>query len=82
MGAGCLARASIVGIVSMDLTAIDVTELPGARVGDEVVVLGSQEGPLGTGAITASEIADRLGTISWEVVTQISRRVPRFYREP
>jgi alanine racemase len=75
-------RAPIAGIVSMDLTAVDVTDVPGARVGDEAVVLGPQEGPLGSDAISANELADRLGTIPWEVVTQISRRVPRFYREP
>lgn len=75
-------RAPIAGIVSMDLTSIDVTGIPGARVGDEVVVLGGQEGPLGADAITAEEVATWVGTIPWEVITSISRRVPRFYREP
>jgi alanine racemase len=75
-------RAPIAGIVSMDLTTIDVTDIPGVSVGDEAVVLGSQEGPLGSDSISAAELADRIGTIPWEVVTQISRRVPRFYREP
>lgn len=68
------ARAPIVGIVSMDLTTIDVTHVPGVALGDEVVVLG--------GAIRAEEIAGHMGSIPWEVVTSISRRVPRFYREP
>lgn len=76
------ARAPIAGAVSMDLTMIDVTDLPGAQVGDEVVFLGTQEGPLGREAITAAEIAELSGTIPWEVLTSISRRVPRFYREP
>lgn len=75
-------RAPIAGIVSMDLTTIDVTDIPGIRLGDEVVVLGSQEGPLGSGVITADEIAEQVGTIPWEVLTSISRRVPRFYRQP
>jgi len=75
-------RAPIVGAVSMDMTMIDVTDIPGVSVGDEVVVLGSQEGPLGRGAIEADEIAARSDTIVWEVLTSISRRVPRFYREP
>ncbi len=75
-------RAPIVGVVSMDMTMIDVTEIDDVRVGDEVVVLGSQKGPLGQDLITADEIAARLGTIPWEVLTDISRRVPRFYREP
>ncbi len=75
-------RARIIGTVSMDMTMIDVTDIPGARLGDEAVFLGPQEGPLGKDAITADEIARVAGTISWEVLTSISRRVPRFYREP
>jgi alanine racemase len=46
------------------------------------VVLGEQKGPQGTAVITATEIAEQLGTIPWEVLTAVSRRVPRFYREP
>jgi alanine racemase len=75
-------RAPIAGTVSMDMTMIDVTDIPGARLGDEVVVLGAQEGPLGKDAIGAAEIAAHIGSIPWEVLTSISRRVPRFYREP
>jgi alanine racemase len=75
-------RAPIVGAVSMDMAMIDVTALDGAAEGDEVVVLGAQEGPLGRDAIGADEIASHAGTIPWEVLTSISRRVPRFYREP
>jgi alanine racemase len=75
-------RAPIVGAVSMDMTMIDVTDVPGAEVRDEVVVLGSQDGPLGRGNIGADEIAAQSGTIAWEVLTSVSRRVPRFYREP
>jgi alanine racemase len=75
-------RAPIVGAVSMDMTMIDVTDLPGACVRDPVVVLGAQEGPLGREAIGASEVAAKGDTIPWEVLTSVSRRVPRFYREP
>jgi len=75
-------RAPIVGVVSMDMTMIDVTDVDGARMGDEVVLLGAQKGPLGSDAITAEEIAKRLDSIPWEVLTAVSRRVPRFYREP
>ena len=75
-------RAPIVGVVSMDMTMIDVTDVDGACMGDEVVVLGSQKGPLGQDAINAEEIAAHLETIPWEVLTSVSRRVPRFYREP
>lgn len=74
-------RAPIVGRVSMDLVTIDVTDLPGAAVGDEAVILGEQQGPLGKGAIRAEEIASIEGTIPWEVLTSVSRRVPRFYRD-
>ena len=49
---------------------------------DEAVVLGAQDGPLGKDLITADEVAAHAGTIAWEVMTSISRRVPRFYREP
>lgn len=75
-------RVPIVGAVSMDMTMIDVTDVPGVRVGDECVVLGSQRGPSGESTIRADEIARELGTIPWEVLTNVSRRVPRFYREP
>ena len=75
-------RAPIVGAVSMDMSMLDVTDLPGVSVRDEAVVLGSQEGPLGKDCVSADEIADHAGTIPWEVLTSISRRVPRFYREP
>ncbi len=67
-------RVPIVGIVSMDLTTVDVTSVPNVALGDEVVVLG--------GGIRAEEIATHMGSIPWEVITSISRRVPRFYREP
>ena len=75
-------RAPIAGTVSMDLTMIDVTDVPGVRLGDESVFLGQQEGPLGKDTIGAAEVAAHTGTIPWEVLTSISRRVPRFYREP
>lgn len=75
-------RCPIVGAVSMDMSMIDVTDIPGVALRDEVVVLGAQEGPHGKDAITAEEIATQAGTIAWEVLTSISRRVPRFYREP
>lgn len=75
-------RVPIAGTVSMDLTMLDVTDVPGVRVSDEAVVLGAQEGPLGRDAITALEVAQLTGRIPWEVLTSVSRRVPRFYREP
>jgi alanine racemase len=44
--------------------------------------MGRQKGEFGEDAIDASEIAEQLGSIPWEVLTSVSRRVPRFYREP
>lgn len=75
-------RAPIAGVVSMDLTTLDVTDVEGVRIGDEAVVIGSQKGPLGEDSIGAAELAATCGTIPWDVLTAISRRVPRFYREP
>jgi alanine racemase len=75
-------RAPIVGVVSMDMTMVDVTNVEGASTGDECVILGSQRGPQGEATITAAEVARQLDSIAWEVLTNISRRVPRFYREP
>lgn len=76
------AYAPIVGTISMDMFMVDVTELQGVSMRDEVVILGHQQGPLGAGFIGSDEIADRTDTISWEILTGISRRVPRFFREP
>ncbi|MGZ5431410.1 MAG: alanine racemase, partial [Thermoanaerobaculia bacterium] len=66
-------RAPVVGRVSMDLVTIDVTDVPDAAVGDEVVLLGD--------GITAEELAAKLDTISYEVFCNVSKRVPRLYRE-
>jgi alanine racemase len=66
----------------MDMTMVDVTEIEGASLRDEVVVLGPQEGPLGRACIGADEVAAHADTIPWEILTGVSRRVPRFYREP
>jgi alanine racemase len=66
-------RAPIVGRVTMDQTMIDVTAIPGVQQGDEVVLIGRQGGD----AITAEEVAARLGTINYEVVSAILARVPR-----
>ncbi|HXS16903.1 MAG TPA: alanine racemase, partial [Polyangiaceae bacterium] len=74
-------RVPIVGNISMDMTMVDVSLVPGVTIGDEVVFLGAQTGPLGQDTITPEEVARHSGTIPWEVLTNISRRVPRFYRE-
>ncbi len=66
-------RAPVVGRVCMDQTMIDVTEIPGVRVGDPVVLLGRQ----GSETIDARELAAWAGTISYEVLLAITPRVPR-----
>ena len=75
-------RAPIVGVLSMDLATIDVTDIAGARLRDDVVALGNQRGVHGEDTITVAELARTAGLIPWDVMTSISRRVPRFYREP
>jgi alanine racemase len=66
-------RVPIVGVVCMDMCMVDVTDAPGVRVGDEVVLIGRQ----GQDEISVAEVAQKVGTISYEVVTQILARVPR-----
>ena len=68
-------RVPIVGRVSMDMTTIDVTDVAGAAVGDEVVLLGRQ----GDDEISVEELAEKLGTISYEVLCSVGARVPRVY---
>lgn len=69
--------APIVGNVSMDLTTIDVTSVPGASVGDEVILIGSSA----SCAIPATEHAQHAGTIIYEILCGLSPRVPRIYVE-
>jgi len=66
-------HAPTVGMISMDLTLIDVTNVPGAEVGDEVVLIGRS----GSASVTAPEIAQICGTIPYEILCAISKRVPR-----
>ena len=68
-------RAPIVGRVCMDQTMLDVTDIPVASVGDEVVLYGKQ----GEDMIPIESVAEQIGTISYEVVCAVSSRVPRLY---
>lgn len=70
-------RARVAGTVCMDWTMIDVTDIPGVTVGDEVTLLGCDNGQ----CITADEWARRIGTINYEVFCQFSKRVPRVCRD-
>ncbi len=70
-------RAPVVGRVCMDFTMLDVGHIENVRIGDEVVILGSQ----GSDHISAEEIAARSGTINYEVVCTLMDRVPRIFIE-
>ncbi len=65
--------APIVGRISMDITLVDVTGLPGVAVGDEVVLLGALEGL----SVDAREHATLANTVVYEILCGISKRVPR-----
>ncbi len=68
-------RAPVIGTVCMDMIMIDVTDVGGVREGEEVILLGRQ----GDETLLADEWATRLGTIPYEVLCSISKRVPRTY---
>ena len=63
-------RCPVVGNVCMDLAMVDVTGTD-AQAGDEVVVFGDK--------LPIEELANRLGTITYEILTSVSRRVKRVY---
>jgi alanine racemase len=69
------ARAPIVGRVTMDLTMVDVTDIPGVRVGDEVVLFGDQ----GESALPLEEVARGCETLPYEVMCTIGKRVTRIF---
>lgn len=71
-------RARVIGRVAMNIVVIDVTDCRAVRVGDAVVLLGSQRATDGEGdRISADEMAGWLGTIHYEVTTRIAEHVPR-----
>ena len=67
--------APIVGRISMDLTLVDVTGIPGVAVGDEVILLGTGEGL----SVDALEHAELANSTPYEILCNISKRVPRRY---
>jgi alanine racemase len=66
----------VLGRITMDQTVVDVSALPDVAPGAEVVLIGAQ----GQGKITVGDLAEWCGTIPWEILTNISYRVPRIYR--
>ena len=69
--------APIIGRVCMDQTLVDVTDIPDVKMNDEVTVFGPENAAIG--ADTADSIAAKTGTINYEIICGISRRVPRVY---
>lgn len=70
-------QAPVVGRICMDQCMIDITECGDVHVGDEVIVMGEADGI----SNNADDIAKRLGTISYEILCMVSKRVPRVYME-
>jgi len=70
---GC--EAPVVGNVTMDLIMVDVTDIPDVSEGDEVILFGPAEG----NCLPVEALAERIDTISYELLCAVSRRVPRVY---
>ncbi len=68
-------RCPVLGRVTMDQILADVSGVPDAQPGDEAVLIGKQ----GNGQISVREIAQQAGTIPWDILTGLGRRVRRFY---
>jgi alanine racemase len=71
-------RVPVVGRVCMDMTMVDVTDVPGVEVGHEAILIGQQ----GREQITATDLADWQQTIPYEILCAIGSRVPRRYDFP
>ncbi|HEX3281664.1 MAG TPA: alanine racemase [Pyrinomonadaceae bacterium] len=69
--------ATVIGRISMDLTLVDVTNVPDVKLNDEVVLLGESAGQ----SVTAEYLAKTAGTLSYEVTCGIGSRVPRIFIE-
>jgi alanine racemase len=68
-------RVPIMGRVTMDLTMVDVTDVPGVAVGDEVVLFGDQHGT----SLPVEEVAQGSETLAYEILCTIGKRVTRLY---
>ena len=68
-------RVPVIGNISMDLTIVDISQVTGVKVGEEVVLIGKQGGE----EIRVEEIAHWMGTIPYEILTSIGKKVPRIF---
>jgi alanine racemase len=69
-------RCPVLGRVTMDQTVVDVTDVPGVESGEEVVLVGRQQGV----EISLSEFSRWADTIPWETLCSVTKRVPRIYK--
>ena len=70
-------RCRVLGNITMDMCMVDVTDVPQVHIGDEVVLIGRQADQ----CISAQELAEKAGTIDYEITTLITSRVPRMYKK-
>ena len=68
-------RVPLVGTISMDLTTLDVTDVPEAVLGDVVTIYGKD----GDASVEVSEVAHAIGTVTSDLLCALGRRVPKFY---
>jgi Alr-MurF fusion protein len=64
-------RCKVVGNVCMDMTMVDITDVPHVEEGDEVIIFGN--------GLTMIELANKIGTIAYEILTSVSERVKRVF---
>lgn len=69
-------RCRVLGNITMDMMMVDISRVPGAQVGDEVILAGTQ----GSQTLTLAELAQQAGTIDYELCTLLMPRVPRVYK--
>ena len=67
--------APVIGRICMDQCMIDVTDIVGVKIGDEVILMGEDE----NNKFTADTVAELIGTINYEIVCMVGKRVPRVY---
>lgn len=70
-------RVPVIGRICMDQCMIDVTDVPGVKQGEEVLIFGRDA----WGTLPVEELAAKIGTINYEIVCMLGERVPRYYRE-
>ena len=71
----CGKRAPILGRICMDQTMVDITDIPEAKEGDEVVVVGKS----GDEELSAEEVSELAGSFNYELLCDLGKRIPRVY---